>query len=586
MEKDNSLKSSLKRILLVGNPNVGKSVFFSRLTGIRIISSNYPGTTVEISRGFLKIKGEMVEVIDVPGNYSMEASSQAEEVAVKVIQESDPRQTVIINVSDATNLERNLKLTLDLLELKIPMLVALNFWDEAKHRGTEIDIEELERRLSIPFVFTVAISGEGFWNLRNRIPEAAKPGLPSGVSESSDSKWAHIGQLTRDVQLITHRHHTLRDKFEEWSVKPLSGLLMAVVIIYLSFRLVRFLGEGLIRYLFEPIFETYYSPFLLNLSNFLEGKEFLHNILIGKLFEGEIDFVQSFGLLSTGLFVPIAMVFPYIFSFYLVLGFLEDFGYLPRLATLFDNLTHRIGLHGYSIIPALLGFGCNVPAIMATRILESRRERFIAATLISMGVPCVALQAMIFGLVGAQGGIYVFIIYFTLFLVWITIGLILNLTLKGFSPELLIEIPPYRFPSLSALMKKLWIRILGFLREALPIVLIGVFAVNILYILRVFDYIANFTAPVVQGIWGLPKEAITAVMIGFLRKDVAVGMLSPLNLTPEQLVIACTILAMTFPCIATFVVLIRELEVKDIIKMTILMLISAIIVGGIQNLIL
>jgi ferrous iron transport protein B len=316
------------------------------------------------------------------------------------------------------------------------------------------------------------------------------------------------------------------------------------------------------------------------------GGGFLHDIVVGKLAGGEVNFVESFGLLTSGLFVPFGMVLPYVISFYLVLGLLEDTGYLPRLAVLMDTIMHRLGLHGYAIIPTLLGLGCNVPAIMATRILESKRERFIAATLISIAVPCAALQAMIFGLVGAQGWQYVAMVYGTLFVVWIILGFILNRTVKGFSPELLIEIPPYRLPPWRTVLQKLWMRAYGFLAEAIPIILGAILVINVLYILGVFTAIANFTAPVVTGLLGLPKEAVTALVVGFLRKDVALGMLAPLALSAEQLVVGSVVLAMLFPCIATFVVLLRELGVINMLKAAGVMIAAALITGGILNLIL
>ncbi|GAI52594.1 unnamed protein product, partial [marine sediment metagenome] len=164
-------------------------------------------------------------------------------------------------------------------------------------------------------------------------------------------------------------------------------------------------------------------------------------------------------------------------------------------------------------------------------------ERFIAATLISIAIPCAASQAMIIGLVGAEGGQYVAIVYGTLFVVWLVLGLILNQAVRGFSPELLIEIPPYRRPSWRAVLTKLWMRTYGFLREALPIILLAIFAIGILYNLGVFDAIANFTAPVVSGLFGLPKEGVVAIVVGFLRKDVAIGLLSPLSLSAGQLVV-------------------------------------------------
>jgi ferrous iron transport protein B len=324
----------------------------------------------------------------------------------------------------------------------------------------------------------------------------------------------------------------------------------------------------------------------MKLSLALGSGGFWHDILVGKLINGQIDYFQSLGLLSTGLYIEFGVVIPYIVAFYFILGILEDIGYLPRLAVLMDTLLHRLGLHGYAIIPTILGFGCNVPAIMATRMLESRRERFIAATLISIAVPCAALQAMIVGLVGQQGIQYVAIVYGSLFVSWIIIGLILNRVVKGFSPEIIMEIPPYRFPPWRVIGDKLWLRVSSFIKEALPIVLGAVVVVNILYMLNVFNYIANIAAPVINGLLGLPKETVVALVVGFLRKDVAMGMLAPLGLTAKQLVISSTLLAMSFPCVATFAILARELGIRDMLKATGIMIVSALIVGCLLNLIL
>jgi ferrous iron transport protein B len=328
----------------------------------------------------------------------------------------------------------------------------------------------------------------------------------------------------------------------------------------------------------------------MKLSLALGGGGFLHNVLIGELVGGGIDYSQSFGLLSTGLYIPLAAVLPYIIAFYLVLGILEDVGYLPRLAVLMDTIMHRLGMHGYAIIPTILGFGCNVPGIMATRILESRKQRFIAATLISVGVPCAALQAMIIGVVGdpevGSGLGYVAIVYASLFISWVVIGLVLNRAVRGFNPELLVEIPPYRLPPWRVIGEKLRLRVSGFLREALPIVLGTVLVVNILYTLGVFNAIADIAAPVLTGLWGLPKETIAPLVIGFLRKDAAMGMLGALDLTARQLVISSTVLAMFFPCVATFVILARELGVRDLFKAIGVMLVAVLIMGSLQNLVL
>ncbi len=563
----------------MGNPNVGKSVIFSRLTGVHVIASNYPGTTVGYSKGFMKLGEDTVEVNDVPGTYTLEPNSEAEEIASQMLNSGD----VVINIVDATNLERNLYLTLQLLERDIPIIVALNMWDDTAHRGIHIDLDKLRESLGVPVIPTVAVTGQGVKELVESIPRAVSPDTPAS---SRDERWAAIGSITDQVQRITHRHHTWRERLADASVRPLTGGIIALSVLASAFLIIRLIGEGLIGYVLEPLFENLWAPVMLGLSDLLGDTGFFHDILVGKLIGGEVNFVESLGLLTTGLYVPFAMVLPYIVSFYLVLGLLEDIGYLPRLAVLMDTIMHRIGLHGYAIIPSMLGLGCNVPAVLATRILESKRERFIAATLISIAIPCAALQAMIFGLVGQHGAQYVAIVYGTLFVVWVILGIIINRFARGFSPELLVEIPPYRLPPWRTVLQKLWMRVRGFLREAIPIILGSVLVINILYVLGVFEAIANFTAPVVTGLLGLPKEAVTALIIGFLRKDVALGMLAPLALSPNQLVVGSVVLAMFFPCIATFVVLLRELGIITMLKSVGIMIATALLVGGALNLIL
>jgi ferrous iron transport protein B len=569
----------MRTILLVGNPNVGKSVLFSRLTGVRTTVSNYPGTTISYTRGFTKLGDEKLEVIDVPGTYTLEPNSEAEEIALKMLKKGD----VIINVINAVNLERSLYLTLQLLERDTPVVVALNMWDDTKHRGIDIDLEKLRTMLGVPVVPTVAVTGEGIKELMESVPGATSP---SGPTRSRDERWVAIGEIIEQVQHIRHRHHTWLERLQDASVKPFTGGSIAIAILVLSFFVVRFIGESLIGYLFEPLFNGLWAPVVLRVSSLMGGSGFLHDIVVGKLIGGEVSFVESFGLITSGLYVPFAMVLPYIFSFYLVLGFLEDVGYLPRLAVLMDTIMHWLGLHGYAIIPTLLGLGCNVPAVLSTRILESKRERFIASTLVSIAVPCAALQAMIFGLVGQRGGQYVVIVYGTLFAVWVILGIILNQSIKGFSPELLIEIPPYRIPPWRIVLQKMWMRIYGFLAEAIPIILGAIVIINMLYFFGVFTIIADITAPVVSGLLGLPKEAVTSLVIGFLRKDVALGMLAPLSLTAKQLVVASVVLAMFFPCIATFVVLLRELGVVNMCKAAGIMIGAALVTGGLLNLIL
>lgn len=572
------------KILLMGNPNVGKSVVFSRLTGVHVIASNYPGTTVEFTKGYMHLpeelgfKGETVEVVDVPGVYTLEPASKAEEVAVEMLKEGD----VVINVVNATNLERSLNLTLQLLKRKVPLVVALNLWDEAEHTGIEIDVKKLEQTLGVPCIPTCAITGEGFKELVSKIKEAR----PGGYEYDEEERWHEVGNITAQVERVTHRHHSFKEGLSDASIFPRTGIPIALIVLFVTFQVIRFIGEGLIGYVFEPFFENLWAPLMLKLSNLLGGDGFIHNILIGRLVEGGIDFGESFGLLTTGLFVPFGVVIPYVFAFYLILSFLEDSGYLPRLAILTDNIMHRLGLHGMAIIPMMLGFGCNVPGVLSTRIMETKRERFIAATLMAITVPCMAQIAMIVGLIGRHGAAGLGIVFGTLFLVWVILGVLLNRTMKGESMEIFLEIPPYRLPYLRGLVKKVWLRIIWFAKEAVPWVLAGIFMANILYTLGIIDFVGKYTAPAISGVLGLPKEAVGALLLGFMRKDVAVGMLVPLNMSFSQLVVASVVLTMYFPCVATFTTLVKELGVVDMIKSAAIMIVSTLLVGGMLNLVL
>ena len=622
IDKVNKKTTSLASdILLVGHPNVGKSVLFSRMTGVRTIASNYPGTTVDYTTGRLSFEGRHYRIVDTPGTYSLEPLDDAAKVTIDLLDEDQ----IIINVVDATHLERHLPLTIELLARKKPMVVALNMSDEARHKGIRINVNKFAEKLDVPVIPTIARSGVGIKRLiqaaislpmtspvsdedqRGRaghnphIPPHSKEAVkPDHKHFAEKDVWSRIGDIVSEVQTLRHRRHSFGELLEDISVHPVWGAFAAVLVLFFSFGLTRLIGEfliaGTIGILGNPwivlpfgtewLFDVAWKPIMMQLSALLQADSLLHQVLIGTLINGEIDFSQSFGLLTSGLFIPLGVVLPYIFSFYLVLSLLEDTGYLPRLAVFLDNGMHQLGLHGYAIIPNLLGLGCNVPGVMATRILESKRQRLITATLISIAVPCAALQAMIIGLVGKHGIGPVILIYGILFLSWILIGVVLRFTTRVFLPELLIEIPPYRLPSFLALYSKMWMRVLGFLKEALPVVIVAVLIVNLLYYLEGFERIARYTAPVVTHLWGLPQEAIVPLLIGILRKDVAIGMFVPLDLTTHQLITGSVILAMFFPCIATFVVMFRELGLRDGLKATGIMFMTVLFVGTAVNFLL
>lgn len=564
------------KIVLMGNPNVGKSALFSRLTGVNVSISNYPGTTVEMKKGGMQFEGRSSEVIDAPGTYSLKPTSKAEEAASKIVKEAD----IIVNVVDATNLERNLYLTLEMLEKNKPVIIALNFWDEARHKGITVDEKKLSKMLGVPVVPTVAITGRGIKELVSNMGKAKA----HSKKLSEKEKWIEIGKIIKQTEKIKYKKHKLLERLEDATIKPLTGIPIALAVIYLAFSAIIFVGESLITYVFDPLFELY-APIALYIGN-LFGEGIIREILIGNLVNGQIEFIESMGLLTTGLYVPIAMVLPFVLGFYFVLGLLEDTGYMPRIATLIDAVMHKIGLHGVAIFPMLLGFGCNVPGAMATRILESKKQRFITATIMAISIPCAAQLAMIVGLVGSYGIQALGIVFGTLATVGITLGFILNKFVKGESMEIFMEVPPYRKPYWPSTLKKFWFRIKGFITEAIPYILFGVLLINILFVLGIIDLIGEMLKPLVVGVLGLPQEAVASLIIGFLRKDVAVGMLIPLGLTLKQLVIASVVLAMYFPCIATFIVMFKELGWKDLAKASVIMIFAAFFVGGILNLIL
>ncbi|MEO0116186.1 MAG: ferrous iron transporter B, partial [candidate division WOR-3 bacterium] len=539
-----------------------------------VITSNYPGTTVEFTKGYTEINGEKVEVIDVPGAYTLEPTNTAEEVAVKMLEEANrEKDCTIIQVIDATNLERNLILTLQLLSRDLPLLIALNLWDEAKHLGIQIDFQKLEGILGVPVVPTVAITGEGIKELKEKIPMAKKGKCLMG------EKWQEIGRIIDEVQKVSHRHHTFSEKLNDLTIRPTTGLPLALIILYLVFLFVRLGGESLTTYLLDPIFNKLYLPFLARIINQSSLPKFLVRILLGE----KIEPLSGLGLLTTGPYIPFVIVFPYLFVFYLLLSLLEDIGYLPRLATLLDTFFHRLGVHGYSSVPIILGFGCKVPALLATRLLERKREKIITTALLMMMAPCLPQSAMIVSLIAPYGTKYLFLVFGLLFFLSLIVSFLLSKIFRGETLELFLEIPPYRRPVFYLLWQKTWLRLKGFLKEAVPLILGGVFLISILEISGVIELIGKFLGKPLLYLLDLPERTIGVITTGFLRKDVSIALLAPLNLTLKQLVIASIFLTLYLPCLSTFFVMGKELGGKNLLKVAAIQLLSGLSVCFILN---
>jgi len=560
----------------MGNPNVGKSVIFSRLTGIEVVSANYPGTTIEYTEGRMKLGERMATLVDPPGVYSLEPTSKVEEVTGQILEQG---ADVVVNVIDSTNLERNLNLTLQILERGIPTVVALNLWDVATRKGIEIDTSLLAEELGVDVVPTVAVSGHGIYDLVEAIGRAK---VPHPVQfESSDQRWVRIGEISERCQRVLHRHPSLLDRLEDISLKPWTGIPIALLLLYLSFSLVIEIGEMLQLEVTDPLF-TAYSIFITDVVHRHISSDLIREILVGS----SPELLKSFGILTTGLYIPLGIVLPFLIPFYLLLGILEDIGYLPRLSVILDAFMHRIGLHGAAILPCVLGMGCSVPAVLSVRILESPKQRYLAATLMTMAIPCASQSAMIFGILAPHGLRYIFIVYATLFLSFVVTGYLLHRLIGGESPEIFMEIPPYRMPNPKALSKKTFVRVREFLKEAVPYIGLGMLIMNFFYLSGLMHLIGEELKPVVSGLLGLPSDAATALIIGFLRKDVGIGMFAPLDMSPVQYVIAAVVLAMYMPCVATFMVMLKELGVSGTAKSVALRLVAALVVGTALNLIL
>lgn len=544
--------------LLAGNPNVGKSLIFSRLTGIGIISSNFPGTTVGLNYGQTQFGGEPYEIIDIPGLYRLEEEWVIEGRKHNLFKELE--YDFIVCVADASHLERNLYFLLEIMQLKKPVILLLNKFDEAQRKGIQIDVKQLEKLLGIPVIAAVATTGEGLKELAfqaSRIASHKMPESPLMVPPTPEGKWHAIGHIIHKVQTVKHKHATFWEKLQGWATTPATGLPIALAVLVLSFFLVRFVGENLIA-LLDPLYENYYIPFLQHLLAPIKDNT------IGLLLMG--DGVKYFGILTEGLHIALIEVMSYVLAFYALLGFLGDLGYLPRLAVLLDSLLHKIGLHGYGSLPIMLGFGCKVPAVMGIRILETRRERIIALALILVLAPCISQTAMIISILSPYGLKYMLIVFFALFINGILAGTVLNKLMKGETPELFMEIPSWQIPQLRPLLRKLWIRMREYLFDALPLILFGVLFVDLMQFSGLTDWIAKIARYPVEFVLGLPAETTPLLILGFLRKDISIALLEPFNLPPAELVVACVFMAMYLPCIATFFVMLRESGWKDTLK--------------------
>ncbi len=644
-------------IALAGNPNVGKSSLFNRLTGAAVETANYPGKTVALNFGLTHFRGQRIGVIDLPGTYALGALSEDQWVARQAVLEDRP--DAIVAITDATNLERNLYLVLQYLDLGVPMVMALNLMDEAARAGIEIDSARLERDLQVPVVPTVATRGKGIEQMLASVAElprdqpvvpptydieietavgalevlicnslAQRPygltpralallllendewltpmvaKLPGGALVLSKARElgaaieARIGEpLSLHIPRARHAlAHTLAHnaqvqnvgaepfsvKLWRWSVQPLTGIPMLIVVLVSLFAILFWTGN-ILSDAFSGLWNALISPPL-------------QAVVFAVFGQGTWGKVALWGV-DAGIEASLEVGIPYVLTFYALLAILEDSGYMNSIAFLVDALMKRLGLHGRAAILLLAAAGCNVPAIMGTRVLTTRRERIIASTLVVL-TPCSARIAVIAGgaalFAGWQYGAALLLISLAVLLL---VGVGLNWLMPGRSDDLVMEMFPFRVPTPNAVIRKTWHRFKEFVTMALPIVLIGSIFMGALYETGTIWLFAKPLAPVVEGWLGLPAIAGLTLIFAVLRKELALQFLITLALvqygtgannllsfmTPHQLFVYALVNTIYIPCVATFAVLRKELGTGTALGIASFTIALALLAGGIAH---
>ena len=631
------MKKNLPKIVLVGAPNVGKSVIFNYLTGAYVVVSNYPGTTVDIARGQAKINGQIFEVIDTPGIYSLSAVTDEERVTLELLRKEKP--DLIIHVIDAKNIRRMLPITLQLMDGGFPLLLNLNVMDEADQYGIHIQVNRLSELLGLPVVATSAAANKGLKSLTQAIGCAAREApdpvlfseqIEKAIHDISDQLTVGCGFNKRLTALLVlqgdcaaERVLTLepnvqnirqcRDGFME-QIKENPALLIAVerqdnidkllqltvaygkgrsrwkselldritclpllcIVLYFGlYQFVGLFGAGvLVDYLNNTLFLQMIIPVVEAAVEQYIPSEWLQSFIIGE-----------YGLFTLGIRYAVAIILPIVGTFFVAFALLEDCGYLPRLAMLVDRFFKALGLNGRAVIPIALGFGCGTMAVMVTRTLETRRERLIATFLLSLTIPCSAQLGVVLSLLAHnERALGIWLGYIGLifaFSGWLSA----RLTGSGGS-AFYMELPPLRVPAVANVMKKAYSRMLWYFAEILPIFIL---TSSLLWIGDKSGVLVQLIAQIepVMKLIGLPREAAEAFLLGFFRRDYGAAglydMVSAGRLTDQQLVVAAVTLTLFMPCVAQFAVMIKERGLVTALVMSLIIAVTAIASGWLVN---
>ena len=640
--------SNLHKVILIGNPNVGKSALFGLLTGKYVTVSNYPGTTVEVTYGNAVLNKVRTIVIDTPGVNSLVPMSEDEKVTRDIL--LTDRAGVVVQVADTKNLRRGLLITLQLAEMGVPFVLDLNMDDEAKSRGILIDQDVLSQLLGIEVVKTVAIRKSGIDKLLKgiqqprpspvqvRYDDAIEGGVRDVVAllpeafisrralalmvlsgDESLKGWLHanlqdhviagIEKIREATQskfnnslgyLINQRRMKKADeilgqvlslneagkgsalafKIGKWSMHPVYGLPFLLIVLYLVYQFVGVLGAGTaVNFLEKTVFGEYLNPWATKIVEFIIPYPFVRELLIG-----------DYGLITMALTYSIAIVLPIVGFFFIAFSLLEDSGYLPRLAVMVNQVFRIMGLNGKAVLPMILGLGCDTMATLTTRILETKKERILVTLLLALGVPCSAQLGVILGLVAGLSGLATIIWLGTLLGVMLLVGYLAAKIIPGEPSDFVLELPPIRVPQLSNILVKTAARVQWYLKEAVPLFLLGTFMLFIGHKVGALTYIQKLTDPIVVNFLDLPSRAAEAFVIGFLRRDYGAAGLFMLAkeglLDPIQIVVSLTVMTLFVPCIANFFMMVKERGMKTALYMTAFIFPFAFGVGGLLNWIL
>ncbi|MBI4949006.1 MAG: ferrous iron transport protein B [Deltaproteobacteria bacterium] len=630
-------------LVLVGNPNVGKSVIFGALTGRYATVSNYPGTTVEVSRGTARIGGRKQGIIDSPGVNSLVPMSEDEKVTRDILLNENIGSA--LQVMDSKNLRRSLLITLQLVEMNLPVTLALNMYDEAGERGISVDIEKLSKTLGLAVVPTIAtqrwnldklsdafhhrahsesavkypeIIEDGIRRIEALLPKArisarsiaimllsGDPTLSGWVDKNAPGRAGEIEDIRSGVQtrfadpvgyiinrvrlktvdaivsdVVTQEKlgkSKLSTVIGSLSMHPVWGIPILLAVLFLMYEFVGVLGAGVSVNFFETtIFKGFVNPWAERVVALVFPSGLIHDLIVGQ-----------YGIVTMAFTYAIAIVLPIVGFFFIFFSFLEDSGYLPRLAVMVDKIFKLMGLNGKAVLPMVLGLGCDTMATMTTRILETKKERVIVTLLLALGVPCSAQLGVILGMLGAVS------FYATLWwagvvvIVMFIVGLLASKVLPGESSDFILEIPPMRMPQMSNIALKTLVRVEWYLKEAVPLFILGTLVLFTLDKTHALKYLEAAGSPIIVNFLNLPIESTQAFIIGFLRRDYGAAGLLVLQkngmLTPVQTVVALVTMTLFVPCIANFFMMIKERGIKAAVLMSLFIFPFAVLVGGALN---